>query len=318
MEANTALIAVVDVLSNPAGFSLPSARIISSNIRSFQTHDSASLEILAIVLTQTTGKSPLAVSPESMTQSAPSKMAFATSLASALVGLGFFTMDSSIWVAQMTAFPARLHSAIIAFCAMNTFSVGISIPISPRATISPSLQAMISVRFLMPCWFSILGITQMFFPFSPNTSRICLTPSAFLMKEAKTMSTPCSTPSNRSDLSFSETAGRSVSVPGRLQPFLEPRFPSFSIMPMKWSLPISVHLTEMRPSSMKSLLPISIILNHANEVVTANLGALDRNEAVVDEKPLADLHHLGDVLVVEPEDLRGTLLLERVICCDLD
>ena len=63
---------------------------------------------------------------------------------------------------------------------------------------------------------------------------------------------------------------------------------------------------------------VSIILNHANEVVTANLSALDRDEAVVDEKPLADLHHLGDVLVVKPEDLRGTLLFERVICCDLD
>ena len=70
-------------------------------------------------------------------------------------------------------------------------------------------------------------------PFSPSTFLISLTPSAFLMKLAKTMSTPCSTPNCRSFLSFSETAGRSVSVPGRLQPFSEPRLPSFSITPIK-------------------------------------------------------------------------------------
>ena len=39
-----------------------------------------------MVSTQATGKSPLAVSPDSITQSAPSITAFATSLASALVG----------------------------------------------------------------------------------------------------------------------------------------------------------------------------------------------------------------------------------------
>merc|ERR1711970_462536 len=92
-----------------------SALIMSSNILSFQGQASASLAVLAIVLTQITGKSPLAVSPDSMTQSAPSRMALATSLASALVGLGFLTIDSSICVAQMTALPALLHSAIICF-----------------------------------------------------------------------------------------------------------------------------------------------------------------------------------------------------------
>ena len=40
--------------------------------------------------------------------------------------------------------------------------------------------------------------------------------------------TPISTPNARSCLSFSETAGRSTAVPGRLQPFLEPSMPPFS------------------------------------------------------------------------------------------
>ena len=73
-------------------------------------------------------KSYLLYVPESMTQSEPSRIALATSEPSARVHLGFLTMDSSIWVAQMMGFPALLHLAIICFWAINTFSVGISIP----------------------------------------------------------------------------------------------------------------------------------------------------------------------------------------------
>jgi len=46
--------------------------------------------------TQTVGNSPLALSPDNMTQSAPSRMALATSLASARVGRDFFVMLSNI------------------------------------------------------------------------------------------------------------------------------------------------------------------------------------------------------------------------------
>ena len=78
----------------------------SSKNLSFHMQASASLAILAMVWTQTEGNSPLAVSPDSMTQSDPSRTALATSLASALVGLGFFTIDSNIWVAQIIGTPA--------------------------------------------------------------------------------------------------------------------------------------------------------------------------------------------------------------------
>lgn len=47
--------------------------------------------------TASSGYSPLAVSPESMIQSAPSRTALATSLPSARVGRGFLIMLSSIW-----------------------------------------------------------------------------------------------------------------------------------------------------------------------------------------------------------------------------
>ena len=55
---------------------------------------SASMTIRLIIATASRGYLPLAVSPESMTASVPSKTAFATSLASARVGRGFSIMDS--------------------------------------------------------------------------------------------------------------------------------------------------------------------------------------------------------------------------------
>jgi uncharacterized protein YqjF (DUF2071 family) len=58
-----------------------------------------------MTLTHPYGNGPFAVSPESITQSVPSKTALATSDASALVGLGFFVIDSIIYVAVTTGFP---------------------------------------------------------------------------------------------------------------------------------------------------------------------------------------------------------------------
>lgn len=61
-----------------------------------QTAVSASLQMVAMVRTHPNGYAPLAVSPDSMTQSAPSRMALATSDDSARVARGFLIMDSSI------------------------------------------------------------------------------------------------------------------------------------------------------------------------------------------------------------------------------
>ena len=58
-----------------------------------------------------TGKFPAAVSPDSITQSEPSSTALATSVASARVGRGFLTMDSSICVAVITGLPACITPA---------------------------------------------------------------------------------------------------------------------------------------------------------------------------------------------------------------
>ena len=167
----------------------------------------------------------MAVSPESITQSAPSSTALATSLTSARVGRGLDVIDSSICVAQMTGLPARLHFAIIAFCARKTFSAGISMLRSPRATMTPSVSARIASKLRTPSWFSILEMIRMRGPRSASAAtrqaRISLTSLALRIKEAKTMSTPCAMPNARSAWSRAESAGRFVSTCGRLTPRLE-------------------------------------------------------------------------------------------------
>ena len=89
----------------------------------------------------------MAVSPESMTASVPSRMALATSDASARVGRGLEIMDSSIWVAVITRSPRRLAASMICFWSIGTVSGLISTPRSPRATITPSQAVRMASRF---------------------------------------------------------------------------------------------------------------------------------------------------------------------------
>ncbi len=138
------------------------------------------IKILCIILTDPTGYLPPAVSPESITASAPSMTAFATSLASARVGLGFRIIESSIWVATMAGFPCERHFSMISFCTIGTSSVGISTPRSPLATIIPSTIARISSIFSTDCLVSIFAII---FASPECSSRIFLTPriSSFVL-----------------------------------------------------------------------------------------------------------------------------------------
>ena len=59
-------------------------------------NSSVLFEIVAIILTASTGYLPFADSPDNITASVPSKIALATSPASALVGLGFLIIESNI------------------------------------------------------------------------------------------------------------------------------------------------------------------------------------------------------------------------------
>ena len=120
---------------------------------------SASSMMRAIMLTASMGYFPEAVSAESITASEPSKIALATSEASARVGRGFSVMDSSICVAVITGRRSSLARAIIVFCTTGTRSGFISTPRSPRATITPSAASRIASRFSIASGFSSFAIT---------------------------------------------------------------------------------------------------------------------------------------------------------------
>ncbi len=91
--------------------------------------------------------------------SVPSRMALATSLASALVGRGLRIIESNIWVAVITGLPTALHLAMIIFCTMGTASGGVSTPRSPRATMIASATSMIPSMLSTASGFSILATT---------------------------------------------------------------------------------------------------------------------------------------------------------------
>ena len=64
-----------------------------------------------------------------------------------------------------------LQAWIIIFCARKIFSVGISMPRSPRATMMASLFSKISSKFCSPSWFSTLLMILIARPLGPSTCK---------------------------------------------------------------------------------------------------------------------------------------------------
>ena len=69
-------------------------------------------------------------------------------------------MESSIWVAVITGFPAATHWAMMLFWIAGISVKSISTPMSPRATMMPSATDRMSARLLTPSWFSILAMIR--------------------------------------------------------------------------------------------------------------------------------------------------------------
>ena len=112
------------------------------SVSSFTRSDfSASTQISAIALIVCTGYIPAADSAESMTASVPSNTAFATSLTTPRVGTGALIIDSIICVAVIVNLSASSASLIMRFCKAGTAALPTSMAKSPRATIMPSLSA---------------------------------------------------------------------------------------------------------------------------------------------------------------------------------
>ncbi len=118
--------------------------ILEYSISSKSKDSSVLIAILYIVFTASTGYLPAAVSPDNIIQLLPSIIAFAMSVTSALVGLGFLIMESNICVAVITGFPAIFDFFIRSFCTIGISSAFTSTPRSPLATMIPSEAASIS------------------------------------------------------------------------------------------------------------------------------------------------------------------------------
>ena len=160
--------------------------IVRGFLRQSSVSFSVRMIIRCIVSTASTGYFPPAVSPESMTASAPSITALATSLASARVGRGLRIIESSIWVATITGLPCTRHFSMISFWTIGTSSVFISTPRSPRATIMPSPTESISSIFSTDCLVSIFAIIFAFAPAPSRMRRTSIMSSLLRTKETAT------------------------------------------------------------------------------------------------------------------------------------
>ena len=147
---------------------------------------------MASMATDSTGYLPMADSPESMTQSVPSRIALATSVASALVGRRWVVMDSSIWVAVITGFPFRLARCMRCFWAKAICSMGISTPRSPRAIMMPSAASRMLSKLSLALDRSILAMMNGLCPIALAARRTASISFSLSTKDWLTASTPCS------------------------------------------------------------------------------------------------------------------------------
>src|ERR1022692_1115319 len=159
---------------------------------------SAATMIRSMVATASTGYWPTPVSADSITASAPSSTALATSETSALVGLGAEIMDSSICVATMTGLALSLARVMARFCTIGTCSSGSSTPRSPRATISPSKASSTSGSAATACGFSIFAMSGSLAPISSMIARTGAASSGPCTKDNATMSARSSSAQRRS------------------------------------------------------------------------------------------------------------------------
>ena len=118
---------------------------------------------------------------------------------------------------------------------------------------------------------------------SPRHFRISSISCSFRMNDANIMSTFCSIPNKRSLLSFSEMAGRSTSIPGKLIPFRLPKIPPFSTWQSTYVL--NWTLIYSRSNFQKNLL--------------ISLQNLQRNEPIVHIDWVTWLDNLGKISIID-------------------
>ena len=127
---------------------------------------------------------------------------------------------------------------------------------SPRATITPSDNSIISSKLDTPSAFSILEMILIFSPpFASNKFLTSRTSCAERTKEAAMKSKSCSIPKRISDLSFSERYSIGIDTPGTL--ILLRRLnlpPDFTVHTIS-DPTISFTSNPIKPSSIKISVP---------------------------------------------------------------
>ena len=175
-------------------------------------------------------------------------------------------MDSSIWVATITGFPAKRQRRMISFWRPGTSSGASSTPRSPRATMKPSALSTISERWFSAAGFSILAMIAA----RPAIRR---RPSAMSSgrwtKDIATQSTPRSRPNCRSRRSFSVRGEMFMTTPGRLTPLWSFRVPPVTISVSAKSRPSLVTRRRSLPSSSR----ISASVARASKISGCGRGA---------------------------------------------
>ena len=184
---------------------------------------SAAAAIASAARAAKTGYAPIAVSPESITASAPSRTALATSLASARVGRDAVSIDSSIWVATITGWPSDRATATRRFWTIGTSSNGSSRPRSPRAIITPSATAAIASNPSTAGRVSILATIAG--PSGPRTARRSSTSRGVRTNDWPSRSMPISTARRASSRSWSPRAGSDSRSAGTFTPTRDRRVP---------------------------------------------------------------------------------------------
>ena len=169
--------------------------------------------------TASRGYWPMAVSPESMQASPPSRIALATSVTSARVGRRECCMLSSICVAMITGFCWARQADTIRFCTTGICATSISTPKSPRATMIASDSSMMLSNWSRASGFSILATTRADDPLDRSSSFNSHTSSLWRTKLRPTKSISCSAAHSAFSRSSSSMAGALSFTPGRLSPW---------------------------------------------------------------------------------------------------
>ena len=206
------------------------------------------------------GYLPTLVSPESMTASAPSYIAFATSVTSALVGVGLCIIDSSKCVATIDLLPHFAVAYIILLCILGKSARSVSMPKSPLATITVSAACVISWILSRPSWFSIFAIIFMDDFFLFNIDLRFNISWADLTNDKAMKLTLFFIAKLISFRSFLVIEGKSTLTPGKLTWRLLPRVPPSRTLHLRLSLSFAKTWKLSNPLSILILEPLSTLL----------------------------------------------------------